>query len=148
LLPVALFLAGCRDDTRNAYLYVNDGLYPCTVGSCKLTLYDKLAISVNAERQEVNYLMQGLGQFEKLKNCTVVDTWNFSCTGLVSIDRKFTDTTIFENKTFSGSVLAPAYCSMTKQHIRKKTLEFFENNETWMMIAAFVFFAMFFLSMG
>lgn len=156
LLVATLFLSGCEERSANLFLY--GPAKPCyaktlfsSVKTCnKLTVYDRLTLHVNRDRQEVVYLQQGLGLdesnslFKKLENCTVVDKDNFSCAGLARIEGQFLLTEVFGDRAISSSHLGYAYSYRLNSSIKKNVLEILDDYNSWVAFIA-IMLALFFM---
>lgn len=151
LFPILFLLTGCENRSIDTYLYgPAQSCYMDTpfasVENCKyLRVYDKLVIQASTERQEVVYMMKGLGLdesnsvFGKLDNCKVIDRDNFSCDGLIRIDRRFVNTDVFAGKMISNSYSGYLISHFVQSNLKKAVLEFLDNNDTWIaMVAIFV----------
>ena len=156
LLFIVLILTGCEGRSLDAYLYgpakscYRNTVFASVKDCDDLKVYDTVVIQANGDRQEVVYLMKGLGLdesnsiFRRLDNCKVINRDNFWCDGLVRIDRRFANTEAFGDKVISSSYPAYLTSNFVKSSIRKGTLEFLDSNDSWINIVAIIILLFFF----
>lgn len=143
VVPVcALLLTGCWDRPFDIYLFgASSSCFPAskTSTTCQtLKIYDKVTIAVNADRQEVTYIRTGIGLdesnvvFKRLENCKVIDSENFSCTGLSSVGGKLADTTVFKDLFITSNYLSYAASRYLRKDIGRGTLEFLGKHDGWL----------------
>lgn len=146
LFVLVAAIAGCGDRHIDLYLYgAANSCFPMEGYRCnRLKLYDKVDLMLFVEKQQVSYVQTGVRLdegntvFRRLDNCKVIDHKNFSCKGLVRIDERFTDTSVFNNLHVSRASLPYWYSYYLSQPIRRSTLSFFERFESWIWPIAIV----------
>jgi len=157
LLLSFLALTGCGERSLDAYLYgpaksCERKTDLASGKSCHTnTVYDILTIQVSRDRQEVIYLVKGLRPeegnpiFGRLNNCNVINRDNFSCDGLVRVDKTFVNTKAFSDKVFSisyPSYLLSHYLNVPFTNWGLEILDYIDPGVTFVAVIAVVIFMM------
>ena len=148
LLLLVIGVAGCEQRRLDIYLFgPAKSCFPMMERSkCdKLIVYDKVEMTLSADRQEVVYVQKGLRLdesntiFRRLENCKVVDRDTFSCGGLVRTNRQFVDSKVFGDLVVSESYWTFAYSHYLERYVTRGRVQFFHDNDSWLPLAVGVF---------
>jgi hypothetical protein len=148
IICAAMLLASCEEQSTTLYLFgpANSCFPSRDPGSCdKLKLYDRLTIAVSAQRQEINFVQEGVRLdssnviYRKLEGCKIIDRHNFSCNEFSFLKGELHNHSIFKDLVATKSYWAYLLSYYTQVEFGRSKLIFLDRNDSWITPVVWVF---------